>query len=72
MNTLALLICAAASLGLIGSAFSLCASYVLRERDPRKQNPVAFLMNIVLIAVLGAIAISLPVELVLVWVHGFP
>jgi hypothetical protein len=65
MDTLALLICAATGFPLIGLAFSLCASYVLRGRHPVKQHPVALLLNVVPVAVLGAIFISLPIELAL-------
>jgi hypothetical protein len=65
MNTLALLICSAVGLGLIGVALSLFASYVLHGWRSGKGRGVALLINTVLLAVLGAIFISLPVDLVL-------
>jgi hypothetical protein len=72
MNTLALLICLAVGLGLIGVAFSLFTSYVLRGWRSGKERPVAIAINTVLVAVLGAILLSLPVEFVLVLVRDVP
>jgi hypothetical protein len=72
MNTLALLICSAVGLGLIGVALFLFASYVLHGWRSGKGRGVVLLINTLLVAVLGAIFISLPVELVLALVRDNP
>jgi hypothetical protein len=72
MNILALLICLAVGLGLVGVALSLFASYVLQGWRSGKQRGVVLLINTLLVAVLGAIFMSLPVELVLALVRDTP
>jgi hypothetical protein len=72
MNTLALLICSAVGLGLIGVGLSLFASYVLQGWRSGKERGVVLLINTLLVAILGAIFMSLPVELVLALVRDTP
>jgi hypothetical protein len=72
MYTLALLIRSAVGLGLVGVALSLFASYVLQGWRSGKQRGVVLLINTLLVAVLGAIFMSLPVELVLAFVRDTP
>jgi hypothetical protein len=72
MYTLALLICSAVGLGLVGVALSLFASYVLQGWRSGKERGVVPLINTLLVAVLGAIFMSLPVELVLALVRDNP
>jgi hypothetical protein len=73
MYTLALLICSAVGIGLVGVALSLFASYVLQGwRSGKKERGVVLLINTLLVAVLGAIFMSLPVELVLALVRDNP
>jgi len=72
MNTLALLICSAVGLGLIGIALSLFTSHVLQGWRSGKERGVVLLINTHLVAVLGAIFMSLLVELVLALVRDIP
>jgi hypothetical protein len=72
MYTLALLICSVVGLGLIGVALSLFASYVLQGWRSGKERGVVLVINTLLVAVLGAIFMSLPVELVLALVRDTP
>jgi hypothetical protein len=53
-------------------ALSLVASYVLQGWRSGKERGVVLLINTLLVAVLGAIFMSLPVELVLALVRNTP
>jgi hypothetical protein len=58
MNTPALLICSTVGLALVGVALWLFASYILHGWLSDKERGLPLLLNAILVAVLGAVFLS--------------